>query len=230
MKKQRATSGKPYTQLPTQVGKIQLTFAKNLGLTKSTNVDRRRFVDDSHYSQELIVSDGEKREFAATRASPEWFSCFQTFFFKVNRQAGRMGVATDADTATATTAATTAATAAATGAVAASAASAAAGDGAASSENIVTAFPITPSAPVSSAGVVGVDATSGQGEPGRRDAIGGGGGGRAGGAGVEAEGMLAASELVVRPLFQAGVVEEGARRFSDVIRGGRGGGYFLFAT
>ncbi|CAM9303716.1 unnamed protein product, partial [Hapterophycus canaliculatus] len=40
--------------------------------------------------KELIVSDGEKRDFAATRASPEWFACFQTFFFKVNRQAGRM--------------------------------------------------------------------------------------------------------------------------------------------
>lgn len=36
------------------------------------------------------MSDGEKRDFAATSASPEWFSCFQTFFFKVNRQAGRM--------------------------------------------------------------------------------------------------------------------------------------------
>ncbi|CAM9294212.1 unnamed protein product [Scytosiphon promiscuus] len=40
--------------------------------------------------KELIVSDGEKRDFAATKASPEWFACFQTFFFKVNRQAGRM--------------------------------------------------------------------------------------------------------------------------------------------
>lgn len=45
--------------------------------------------------QELIVSDGEKREFAATKASPEWFACFQTFFFKVNRQAGRMCGTTD---------------------------------------------------------------------------------------------------------------------------------------
>lgn len=44
----------------------------------------------TYLTQELMVSDGEKREFAATSASPEWFSCFQTFFFEVNRQAGRM--------------------------------------------------------------------------------------------------------------------------------------------
>lgn len=51
--------------------------------------------------QELIVSDGESREFAAHQASPEWFACFQTFFFKVNRQAGRMCVETvDTDTPT----------------------------------------------------------------------------------------------------------------------------------
>lgn len=41
--------------------------------------------------QELMVSDGEVKAFAA-HASPEWFACFQTFFFKVNRQAGRMCV------------------------------------------------------------------------------------------------------------------------------------------
>lgn len=41
------------------------------------------------------MSDGEKRDFAATKASPEWFACFQTFFFKVNRQAGRMCGTTD---------------------------------------------------------------------------------------------------------------------------------------
>lgn len=47
------------------------------------------------------MSDGEKREFAATSASPEWFSCFQTFFFKVNRQAGRMyGAPTDGNVST----------------------------------------------------------------------------------------------------------------------------------
>lgn len=38
------------------------------------------------------MSDGEKRDFAATSATPEWFACFQTFFFKVNRQSGHMHV------------------------------------------------------------------------------------------------------------------------------------------
>ena len=38
------------------------------------------------------MSDGERKDFAAHCASPEWFACFQTFFFKVNRQAGRMCV------------------------------------------------------------------------------------------------------------------------------------------
>lgn len=41
------------------------------------------------------MSDGEDRDFAA-RASPEWFACFQTFFFKVNRQACRMCVSVSA--------------------------------------------------------------------------------------------------------------------------------------
>ncbi|CAM9236271.1 unnamed protein product, partial [Ectocarpus fasciculatus] len=53
--------------------------------------------------QELIVSDGEKRDFAATSASPEWFACFQTFFFKVNRQSGRMHVTTAPTITTITT-------------------------------------------------------------------------------------------------------------------------------
>lgn len=78
----------------------------------------------------------------------------------------------------------------ATADAAAEAAAAAAAGGTVSSEGVVTAFPIKPSAPVPAG--VGVDAASGQGEPGRRDAIGGGGGRSS--AGVEAEGMLAASE------------------------------------
>lgn len=50
----------------------------------------------SHFPKELLVADGEDRDFAAS-ASPEWFACFQTFFFQVNSQAGRMCVSLSAD-------------------------------------------------------------------------------------------------------------------------------------
>lgn len=141
------------------------------------------------------MSDGENRDFVAARASPEWFSCFQTFFFKVNRQAGRMCVM---DLATTTVTATPMSGTASTdedGTVRVLST-----DGTvtvAPEATMATAYPITPTTPLVTGVVVG---PSGQGEPGRREAFGSGVDARTGsrgGGGGDVEGMLAGEVLRV---------------------------------
>lgn len=94
-------------------------------------------------AQELIVSDGENTDFAAKRASPEWFACFETFFVKVNRRAGRMCVTTNGRNNTTVTVFP------------------------------MTPIAHAEAADASGAGAAAGAGASGQGEPGRRDAVGG---------------------------------------------------------